>query len=256
MKKIFFAIIVLVGVAVLMPSIGRASLTFTPSSTNNVNIGTNAGLSNASWTVMEWVYRTGSQNNGCIFCKGTFGTQTRNPAVSLRGNDGVTPNCIVDRATTDANSTADNASADTIPTSTWEFIVATYTEANGCKLYRGTLATSAIEFTSAGYVARTIGVGATQKSALDNTIVGNGNGASTPFPGVIAVVAYWNRAMSLQEIRSQQFGIHPSQGIQSLNWLGYNGTGVQADYSGNKNNGTVTGATASRNAPILPTSQQ
>ena len=59
-----------------------------------------------------------------------------------------------------------------------------------------------------------------------------------------------NTDLALAEIQRQQFRPHPLASTLVFCMLGYAGTGTQPDWSGNGNNGTVTGATVADHVPL------
>jgi len=61
---------------------------------------------------------------------------------------------------------------------------------------------------------------------------------------------YFDRALSLGEIRSLQFHPRVLSGCVLYSHYGFNGTGTQPDWSGKGNSGTVTGATVSNHVPL------
>ena len=65
-----------------------------------------------------------------------------------------------------------------------------------------------------------------------------------------SVTSLHNRRLSLGELKTQQFAPHPVSETVLFVPLGFNGTGTQADWSGNGNNCKVTGATQSADVPI------
>ena len=94
-------------------------------------------------------------------------------------------------------------------------------------------------------------------SSVANTVglrIGNSAPLSGPFPGDIAILGFWaNVRLSLEEIRAQQFSMFPSVNLSNLRQFchyGWNGVGSQVDWSGNRNNGTVTGATLANHVPL------
>jgi hypothetical protein len=91
--------------------------------------------------------------------------------------------------------------------------------------------------------------------------VGNNNGASAGIGsnggpqftnGMIGFVGVWNRLLNFGELLEQQYHPQPTAGIKLFNFPGFNGTGTQPDWSGNGNNGTVTGATVDVQMPLGP----
>lgn len=115
-------------------------------------------------------------------------------------------------------------------------------------LYGGNLSNA---FTEVGtYNAQLAGGGVpdTESTAINPLIGGNGGGVDRAFPGAIAWFLFWNRQLSLGELRAQQHRPHMTAGCVGF-WHLW-GTGTQPDLSGHLNNGTVTGATASAHPPM------
>lgn len=235
------------------------SLTFTGSDTDVVNYGTAASIDDwIVFTSLAWVFPTASitANTGSFF--------TKTPGNALTGKSFFTgvsvanPNrlrCQIDRATADAEASSSN---NTLVTSAWNFVGVTYGETNGPKLFKGSLTATVVE---TGYaVGPTIGSGATGTDDPADLVVGNRNPlnvvGSFSFPGAIACFAYINKELTLQQIITCQFDfrncIQADGTCKLLSYLGDNGTGTQPDYSGNGNNGTVTGAIQSNNVPLRP----
>lgn len=72
---------------------------------------------------------------------------------------------------------------------------------------------------------------------------GGFSGAAQGFPGVIWMVAWFNYALALDELRTVQFEPWRMRARALGFWLpGCNGTGRVLDESGNGNHGTITGA--------------
>jgi len=95
----------------------------------------------------------------------------------------------------------------------------------------------------------------TSSDAATNLIIGNDPAGNLNFDGLIAQVILWNKQLSLAEIQAQQFSTKPviyPQNVVLFSHYGFNGTDTQPDWSGNGNNGTVTGATVADHVPLGP----
>ena len=154
-----------------------------------------------------------------------------------------------DYTTTDATSQSSNS---TLVSGSWQCVAVTFDNTNGPKLYAGSLSAPIAE---TGYaVGPTAPSGTRVSDAAQNFYIGNDEGAGASFtkawPGSIASFALWNRVLSLGELLDQQFSPRVTSGCVLFAHLGFNGTGVQPDWSGKGNNGTVTGATQSAHAPL------
>lgn len=157
----------------------------------------------------------------------------------------------VTRATTGTVYTTNNQA---ISTGAWTFVAMTFDSTASAgevvNIYVGSPTALATE---CSYATTTDGSGAVTTSASANGFrLGNtallANNLSAQ--GRIGPCAFFNRAMPLGEIQSHQFDPRTADGCLGLWSLGDNGTGTQTDYSGNGNNGTVTGATQSDNPPL------
>ena len=81
--------------------------------------------------------------------------------------------------------------------------------------------------------------------------VGSNNDGTGP-NARIAFFGQWNRVLTLGELKAQQFRPHVTGGCVTFTRYGFNGTGTQADWSGNGNSGAVTSATVGDSAPLPP----
>ena len=229
------------------------ALNFANTTADRVDMGSSSTLDNLqASTICAWVYRTTTRVSGQIYAKGSFANQTRNPAFGLRGNDGSTLSLLVDRATTDLNLTGNNASSATLPLNTWAFAVAAYDTSTNPQMFMGTLTA---EVSEVSYATQTLGSGTIGDNTAELGCVGNASLAGTQdksFPGIIGFISIYNRRLTLGEIQQQQFSPYVTSGCIYFSHLGFNGTGNQVDWSGNKNTGTVTSATYSSHVPLKP----
>ncbi len=98
----------------------------------------------------------------------------------------------------------------------------------------------------------------TEGSGYDSTTstlrVLNASGADDePMNGRMAKIAAWDSVLSAARIKGLQFAPHWNDGVPRFYYeLGFNGTGSQADWSGNGNAGTVTNATIADHVPLGP----
>jgi hypothetical protein len=213
-------------------------------SAKNVSVTAAASINSlTTLTYLAWVYRTGTDTSSPdMFNKGAFPDSRKefglsDSAGTLRG--------VIDRATTDCTA----VSTTSINTNEWSCVAMTYSEANGIKMYYGTLSTALSEVS---YASQVTGSGATgDDSATAQEFGGRSAGtANANFPGYIATVSICNAEMSLAEIQRQQFRPQITSSCVLYQHFGYNGTGTQADWSGNLNNGTVTTATVTQHVPL------
>ena len=143
------------------------------------------------------------------------------------------------------------SSASTYTANVWQYLVSTFdmAGANGDqKCFRGLLDTVVSEVS--GYDSQLVGSGAAFTNTGLNQTLGNRDAADLPVQGLMAWAAIYDRQLSLAEIRQQQYNIwtpiDPDNCLGFWN-LGFNGTGTQPDWSGNRNNGTVSGGAAEDN---------
>lgn len=118
------------------------------------------------------------------------------------------------------------------------------------RIFIGDLSTHATEPSS--YGTQALGSGALSSDASANLTAWNHPAASQSFPGDGGWCGVWNRLLTAGEVRAQQFHPHKTSGNVLFCHYGYNGTGNQADLSGNGNTGTVTGAVVSDHVPLGP----
>ena len=223
------------------------SLLFSESSTNLVNFGSAAALDNlARGTFLGWFYPTTVANAFRTFAGKAGSNQI---ALHRRGiaGGGSMLRMYVTRATTEQNATSATA---TLTANAWQFLAGTWDVTDGGpKVYRGTLAAlvSDVTDTSAD------GSGAKGDDSAVAVHVGTTPGASES-PGMrCAMFQMHNTDLLLAQLIEQQFFPHPLASTLIYCQLGYAGTGTQPDWSGNGNNGTVTGATVTPDhVPMRP----
>jgi hypothetical protein len=228
------------------------ALTFGAVNSDAVNIGTGASISNLNpLSYIEWVYPTSvATSAGLLFMqkgRAASGGTRRAFSFAAAGNF---LRLTVDRATTDTDYIASSLA---LTDNTWHCIAATFNSAASAgevvNLYCGTLTAEMAETT---YSTATDGSGAVgDDSGLAMKLGNDGAAASTSaFKGRIAIAAIFNRVLTLGELQSWQFHPRVMSGCVGFWQLGYNGTSTQPDWSGNGNNGTVTGATLSDHVPL------
>ena len=160
--------------------------------------------------------------------------------------------CTIGRSTQSLSMTATFANAATYAATKWCAVAAIWdmAGANGDqRMFHGDLATPFAEV--AAYSLQRVGSGTPTDVSGSSLIVGNNPLGALPFDGKIGFIALWNRRLSLTELIAQQ--LHPSvtDGCVLFSYLGIGNT-TEADWSGNGNQGTVTGTTLFPNAPLLP----
>lgn len=132
----------------------------------------------------------------------------------------------------------------------WQFIASTHDgSATGdiIRLYYGNLTTIAALLTI-GYSEDASGT-LTDDSGADVRL-GKGGGGGDSFTCIHGWVGMWNTRLTLEQIRAQQFTPHVTGGCVLFTHLGFDGTTSQPDWSGNANNGTITGAVVADHVPI------
>lgn len=229
------------------------SLTFT-ASTNVVNFGSSASVDalGTAGTFVGWYYPTSLAGDRAYFYKMTSGYAGFGFSPPSANPNGL--RMTLDRATTLLR-IQDNDSV--VTSSAWNFVAATWNTAGlnaDQKLFVGSLTSVVSEVASYNFQQ----VGSGTPTSVTSEDLGVGNVPSNPaafaaWVGDIAFVAFWSTQLSLAQIRAQQFSPHVTANCVLFCWLGFNGTGTQPDWSGNGNNGTVTGTTASNtNVPVSP----
>jgi len=143
------------------------------------------------------------------------------------------------------------AATNTMTANVWQFIVFRFDNSDGtqkCRIYRGTLTSIAAEVS----YASSSDTGTPAASNSSSFLVGKDDTTSFPYTGKSAsTVVYNNKALTLNEIIQHQFSMMPKT-TGSVLWAehGWSGTTTQVDYSGQGNNGTITGLTVSDHVPL------
>lgn len=150
--------------------------------------------------------------------------------------------CYVARATTNAER---RSQSNMMPLNTWAFIATTYSEANGARMFFGTLTAPVVEAT---YVFNDAGSGNTSADAGDLWINNRGASASASMGGDLAVAAWFDREFTLQELISHQWKPRNANGCQFF-FNPYQ-TGTIPDLSGNQRNGAGTGLALANHVPL------
>jgi hypothetical protein len=216
-------------------------------SSRRVNFGQAASIDDlhhggSGFTAWAWCYFTTPTNNSHIITKDGAGPvgwalfAQANGAIDVR----------VWRPTP----TAFTSSAGVLGAA-WTFVAFTFDDAASpkVKIYAGSRSATVAETT---YSLTTAGAGALTSDAAVDLYVGNLARATTfPFRGKIDRGGVVNRALTLAELTRIQFASIGQANVSGSKLIYLlNGTGTQPDYSGNLNNGTVTGATAIAGVPL------
>ena len=119
------------------------------------------------------------------------------------------------------------------------------------KIYAGDLGSAMVDETN----NNTIGTGGVADITAASFNVGADDGGSYDFEGHIACAFAWDgplltlAELNLQAALWDRVAVQPASCVL-FSQLGWNGTGTQVDWSGNRHNGTVTGATLINHAPL------
>ena len=103
--------------------------------------------------------------------------------------------------------------------------------------------------TEPSYAQQDTPVGTLGTDASASALVGLRD-STRRFIGDIAVVSVWEEVLSLDQCKQQYWRAFTTANSRLLTHLGFNGTGTQADWSGNLNTGAVTAATVTDHAPL------
>jgi len=201
-------------------------------------------------TRIAWIYPTSTSGDG--------GVLTKHGGAAGYTNFGVTSTfqlqTAVSRQTVQLNA---RSQANYITQDKWQF-VACWIDRNvngNNRLYRGTEAEVVTECPS--YVLQTAGSGVWNSDASGNLTAGNyypGYSWGDFAGGKIALVAQYNRHLSLKELREQQYNFHPvvaKANCQLFSVLGM-GLGNQYDWSPDGRAGTITGTLTMSDNPRIP----
>lgn len=246
MKKII-AIIFIPLLLLFLPLSIYASLRIN-TGTGRVTHGSATSLDNLEkFTHMYWVKKTGTGTQIMSKTGGTNAIRLRMATSSASNVD-----VVVERST--APTLALTSSNPLTELNKWYFIAFTFDSSAAStevlNIYQGDLNTMATEST---YTYKTSGSG-TKDDSGGNLIIINQNNGGAPWNGDIAFGASWNRVLSLEEIRMQQFFPRVTTGNIVFTFYG-NNTSTQIDYSGLRNHGDIiigTGPFMSAGTAIRP----
>ena len=223
----------------LFPLSSFAGLTFGAATSDRVAITGDASFQDkTTFTTAMWVYPTTFTDSRVLWALGT--SDRKRIALSTPLSFG----CRIAKATTNAVSVASN---NTLTLNAWNFIACTWTDGAAPKIYIGTR-TSLVEESS--YASQSAGSGANSSESGGNMQWGNSLANNLALQGRIGWGGYWDRELTLGELKQQQFSPHKTSGNQVFMHLGFSGLTTQTDWSGARNNGTITGATLSRHVPL------
>lgn len=226
------------------------SLTFGANATDVVDCGSGSSIDDLMpWTWLSWVYMTTFTSIRYIMGKEDTTAPFGGRRVQLNNSHQTGGLRVTQtRSTTGADY---RTSSLPLSTNTWQLVAVTCDIGAAAgevfNVYVGSLTSPAAE---CSYGTTTDGSGTQVSESAGILRIGNNNGGTAVFQGRIGPSAQFNRALTLAEIQSWQFDPRMMPGCVGLWNLGDNGTGTQADFSGNGNSGTVTGATQSDNPPL------
>lgn len=240
----------MIPVALLMLSL--AAIDFDVASSNNINAGSDSTLDNIDpGTMCIWAYLDDVDQQSTFMTKGVAGDGDNHELAPKQAGSG-----RVDMNISRSGSTMQIRAAATSFThygsSKWVFICGvwdTSLSATSQFLYIGDMDSGVAEPSS--YSTRTAGSGTKGDDSDKNWMIG-GNFATGGFAGAISWVGVWSKQLSVAELNVQRMSPHPTATSALFIWVGYNGLGVQPDWSGNGNAGTVTGGTLTGNSVPLP----
>lgn len=214
--------------------------------TDSVDCGTGANLDNLpNSTLIAWGYLTSA--GGRLYQKGVG--IDRHYMITDATNFVIDRFCGVGLGADEAFAALANFTSYGL--NKWMFLAGTtdHVTAGNNRLLIGDLSTKATE--PSAYGGQSIGTGSAGNNSGNAAVIGNGSvGGSNPWNGRLALLAVWNRTMSVAEIQSQQFRPRVTSGCVLFQVLGYNGTGTQPDWSGSSHAGTVNGAVVGDHVPI------
>lgn len=240
MKKL---LAIIVGLLLITTPV-QAALTFAITS-DRISIGTNAVLDNMDpWTIIVWTKLDNLGDGQTFYQKGLGPTGRQNFSLT-DPTGGVGLRVSSRRATVDTLADVQVANVPALAAGKWVFLagVADLTTSTNNKIFGGDLMTIVQE--AATYRLQTNGLGTQANNSGQTAFVGNNANLNASPKGSYAFIGIWNRGLSLEEIRAQQFFPHVTSGNVLFMFPGFgsaSGLGTQPDWSGKGNAGTVTGA--------------
>lgn len=220
-----------------------ASLKFGAANSDRVACG-NIATNPMTFTIFAWVYPT-SLSNDLMICGKTAAASVGKLYFSAQIAAGKGTYLQVDCATTDADARANEP----LILNEWNCVAATCGDAILPRLYLGGLTTPLVECT---YTVQTASAGARTSDSSASFTIGNRTTATNlAFVGNIGLFSFFNlHIFSLTELRRLQEYPYDWPAQPTLfSVLGRNLNGTVHDESGNRNHGTITGATVS--PPVL-----
>jgi hypothetical protein len=228
------------------------SLTFS-ASTDVVNCGIGATINNVyTGSSLYWVYLTSAAADFRFMQKGCGADVSVNWwAFYLTGTFLECNHARTTGTTQQAQSSVANFANWAI--NKWMCVAFTWSDSTitDNKLFVGDLANPLAEPSS--YSVQRLGTGSARADAAYDLTLGNKKNSSAPLPGRMAVALMWNRVLTQGELQQAAFCRRVGGGGLILNVeMGFSGLTTQVDWSGNANNGTLTGCAVSDHVPLGP----
>jgi hypothetical protein len=205
-------------------------------STDRIDFGSAASLDDIPvFTLAAWMKPTSLALTRVLFTKGgSSGKRFRLFGATSSGSlQFVT-------AMSATNGSAQTAAA-TYTINAWQFVAATYDASFNAKIYRMALGGAMTDVS--GTVVQ--GTGTIATDAASSMLVGGD--ATNPFPGDLAEVFIIPAALNIGQLTALAYGSMPRECRLYAPLFGVPTT--EPDYSGNKNNGTLTGSAAGTTHP-------
>lgn len=215
------------------------SLTFAGSNTDQVAITQTTNInSQDAGTLMFWVNFNGFgvANRRLLWKNGGLNLQTFSGTNQAQ--------LFFNHTRSVTSSTVQNNSGD-LSTGTWYFVVIAYDLLTAPQLFLGTL-TSLIDDSKSAV----LGSGTSGNDSASNAILGNRESTSLSINGSIALFHWVNVRLTQGQVESQWIWPHPTANSQVFYQCGFSGTTTQTDWSGQKNNGAITGSTIAAHVPL------
>jgi hypothetical protein len=206
--------------------------------TDRVDFGSGASLDDVNvFTSATWINVTTVAATRVLYTKGGSGGKRFR---LFGGTSSGSMQLTVSQATTIG--TAQSA-ASTVTTGAWQFLAATFDGSFVPRLYRAALGAPVTEVS---YAVQTTGIGGISSDASQSMLFGGD--ASNSLPGTAAEALILPAALNAGQLTTLAYGMLPRECRLYAPLYGVAST--EPDYSGNKNNGTLTGTAAGAHPPI------
>lgn len=233
--------------ALSLPVGAASSLTNGAAATDNVDYGTAVVSNAATYTIFQWLYPTAFAGS-----RQTLSTFQSNLGwlVRIAGTNSL--QVLVFNTVAGNYAAYTNSLTNAMGLNSWTFVMITVdinaVTPDRVRIYYGI---GNDPLTEGAYTQQT-GSGSPSNPTGNNFIVGNRVASSLAFQGDIGPTAYVEKLLTVED--GESFRRNPRKywnETKLLTYPGFTNTGPQPDISGNGNNGTVTGATASLNGPPI-----